>query len=108
MKLFCKGIPTFEHPLGSVVDFGFGITDKRLEGNVQGFDCMLACFHACLFACFSPPSPFSQYIFSHSFILILTHQYQYDILDENSCGDGTHGALDIHMESNKSNPSLFI
>ena len=34
VKLFCKGIPTFEHPLGSAVDFGFGITDKRMEGNV--------------------------------------------------------------------------
>ena len=33
VKLFCKGIPTFEHPLGSVVNFGFGITDKRMEGK---------------------------------------------------------------------------
>jgi DUF1365 family protein len=30
VKLFWKGIPTFEHPLGADVDFGWGITGKRL------------------------------------------------------------------------------
>ena len=28
--LFLKGVPTFEHPQGTDVDFGFGITGKRL------------------------------------------------------------------------------
>lgn len=30
VKLFWKGIPTFEHPLGADVDFGLGVTGKRL------------------------------------------------------------------------------
>jgi len=33
VKLFWKGVPTFEHPNGTDVDFGYGITGKRL-GNV--------------------------------------------------------------------------
>ena len=30
MKIFFKGVPTFEHPQGTDVDFGFGITGKKL------------------------------------------------------------------------------
>ena len=30
VKLFWKGVPTFEHPHGVDVDFGFGVTGKRL------------------------------------------------------------------------------
>eukprot|EP01038_Epipyxis_sp_PR26KG_P013325 gene13325-17856_t len=30
LKLFLKGIPTFEHPHGTDVDFGYGVTGKRL------------------------------------------------------------------------------
>lgn len=30
VKLFWKGVPTFDHPDGTDVDFGFGITGKRL------------------------------------------------------------------------------
>ena len=30
VKLFWKGVPTFEHPNGADVDFGFGVTGKRL------------------------------------------------------------------------------
>ena len=30
VKLFMKGIPTFNHPKGTSVEFGFGITDKKI------------------------------------------------------------------------------
>lgn len=30
LKLWWKGVPTFPHPKGSSIDFGFGITDKLL------------------------------------------------------------------------------
>lgn len=30
VKLFLKGVPTFNHPKGTPVEFGFGITDKKL------------------------------------------------------------------------------
>jgi DUF1365 family protein len=30
LKLWLKGIPTFEHPLGSIINFGLGITDRHL------------------------------------------------------------------------------
>mmetsp|Transcript_29201 Transcript_29201/g.41643 ORF Transcript_29201/g.41643 Transcript_29201/m.41643 type:complete len:369 (-) Transcript_29201:110-1216(-) len=30
VKIFLKGVPTFEHPKGTDVDFGWGITGKRL------------------------------------------------------------------------------
>lgn len=30
IKIFFKGVPTFEHPNGTDVDFGYGITGKRL------------------------------------------------------------------------------
>lgn len=32
VKLFFKEVPTFEHPNGTDVNFGFGVTGKRLEG----------------------------------------------------------------------------
>lgn len=31
VKIFLKGVPTFEHPNGTDVDFGFGITGERLK-----------------------------------------------------------------------------
>ena len=30
VKLFLKGVPTFNHPQGTPVQFGFGLTDKKL------------------------------------------------------------------------------
>ena len=30
VKLFLKGVPTFNHPKGTPVEFGFGLTDKKL------------------------------------------------------------------------------
>lgn len=30
VKIFLKGVPTFDHPNGTDVDFGWGITGKRL------------------------------------------------------------------------------
>lgn len=30
VKLFIKGVPTFNHPKGTPVEFGFGLTDKKL------------------------------------------------------------------------------
>lgn len=36
LKLFWKGVPTFEHPEGTDVDFGYGITGQRL-GTVLWF-----------------------------------------------------------------------
>lgn len=30
VKLFFKGVPTFNHPKGTPVEFGFGLTDKKL------------------------------------------------------------------------------
>ena len=30
VKLFIKGIPTFNHPKGTPVEFGLGITDKKI------------------------------------------------------------------------------
>ena len=30
VKLFLKGIPTFNHPKGTPVEFGLGITDKKI------------------------------------------------------------------------------
>jgi DUF1365 family protein len=30
VKLYCKGVPTFEHPQGTDVNFGMGITGKRI------------------------------------------------------------------------------
>jgi len=33
VKIFLKGVPTFEHPQGTDVDFGWGLTGKRL-GNI--------------------------------------------------------------------------
>ena len=35
IKIFFKGVPTFDHPQGTDVNFGFGITDKVILKGIN-------------------------------------------------------------------------
>ena len=49
VKLFLKGIPTFEHPKGTPVEFGFGITDKKIIKFISYLTKKIKIFSACIF-----------------------------------------------------------